>query len=272
MPYEFSCRWKVNDKAVNLCLSNGRFGGKRTLDLKLKTCYNWSSQADKFSKIFQALKMRIYLKRLLRLVGSILGAYLAAAFIFSALTVSAKPHDCAKLQPIYIQHSAIHANLAVPTSSLSKQFHEDIKLPVRSDFIVVGVGDRDVYLNSPNLGDIKLGQALKAVFWPTKRVLHAAPYDDVGTDWIRVNLCPEQLAAIEAYMVSSISRREDGLSQIVEGATYWGADRFYEADGHYSAFNSCNNWVNGAMKAAGLKAPVWSPFSQGIIYHARRQN
>jgi len=216
--------------------------------------------------------MRIYLKRLLRLVGSILGAYLAAAFIFSALTVSAKPHDCAKLQPIYIQHSAIHANLVIPTSSLSKRFHENIKLPVRSEFITVGVGDRNVYINSPNFGDIKLGHALKAVFWPTKRVLHAAPYNEVGTDWIRLNLCPEQLAAIETYMLSSLSHGEDGLSQIVEGATYWGADRFYEADGHYSAFNSCNNWVNGAMKTAGLKAPLWSPFSQGIIYHARRQN
>ena len=216
--------------------------------------------------------MIIYLKRISLIFGSILGAYLAAVFIFSALTVSAKPHDCAKLQPLYIQHSAIHANLVFPTSSLSKRFHEDIKLPVSSDFIVVGVGDRDVYISSPNLGDIKLGHALKALFWPTKRVLHVAPYNEVGTDWIRLDLCPEQLAVIEAYMLSSLSRREDGLSQIIEGATYWGADRFYQADGHYSAFNTCNNWVNGAMKAAGLKAPLWSPFSQGIIYHARRQN
>ena len=219
-----------------------------------------------------ALKIIIYLKRLLLIFGSILGTYLAAVFIFSALTVSAKPHDCAKLQPIYIQYSAIHANLVFPTSSLSKRFHEDINLPVRSDFIMVGLGDRDVYINSPTLGDIKLGHALKAVFWPTKRVLHAAPLNEVGTDWIKLNLCPDQLADIETYMLSSLSRREDGLSRIVEGATYWGVDRFFEADGHYTAFNSCNNWVNGAMKAAGLKAPLWSPFSQGITYHARRQN
>ena len=216
--------------------------------------------------------MIIYLKRTLLGVGSMLGAYLTAAFIFSILTVSAKPHDCAKLQPIYIQHSAVHTNLVFHTNSLSKRFYEDIKLPVTSEFIVVGVGDRDVYINSPSLGDLKLSHALKAIFWPTKRVLHAEPYNDVGTDWIQLNLCPEQLAAIEAYMLSSLSRSEDGLSQIVEGATYWGVDRFYEADGHYTAFNSCNNWVNGAMKAAGLKAPLWSPFSQGIIYHARRHN
>lgn len=216
--------------------------------------------------------MIIYLKRILLFVGSILAAYLTAAFIFSALTVSAKSQDCVKPQPIYIQHSAIHANLVFPTSRLSKGFHDDIKLPVSSDFIMVGVGDRDVYINSPTLADIKFSHALKAVFWPSKRVLHAVPFNGVDADWIELNVCPDQLSAIEAYMLSSLSRREDDLSQVVEGATYWDVDRFYEADGYYSAFNSCNNWVNGALKTAGLKAPLWSPFSQGIIYHARRQN
>ena len=44
-------------------------------------------------------------------------------------------------------------------------------------------------------------------------------------------------------------------------------DAFYEATGRYSLFHTCNTWTNNALKIAGQKACVWTPFDTGIFYH-----
>ncbi len=202
-----------------------------------------------------------------------LAVYLSMAVFLSALYVPAKTEDCADKTTIYLRHSPVHVDIVLPKSSLSDSTIGLLDLPgmARADFVIFGLGDRDIFLNTPRWNDLNPAYALKAIFLPSARAMHMETSKYVYTNWIPVEVCDSQLSDIEAYLLDGFKLDEAGNVMDIEGFSYTGQDRFYEAKGSYHMFNTCNNWANGALKAGGLKAPIWSPFSQGIIYHGVRQ-
>lgn len=209
------------------------------------------------------------------LVTGFFAAFMAIAFVLSVVSVPPQRSSCAQTTTVYLQYSLVHADFAMLVSDLSPDFRNEISLPVRPlygepEFMVFGLGDRDIYINTPSWGDLKVRYAAKALFLPTDRTLHVEPAYSVYEHWIPLELCPEQFNALENYIRDGFSRDGQGRVREMVGLTYSGYDRFYEAEGTYTMFNSCNNWANGGLKAAGLRAPIWSPFAQGVIYHARQ--
>ncbi|MDH5604732.1 MAG: DUF2459 domain-containing protein, partial [Cyclobacteriaceae bacterium] len=57
--------------------------------------------------------------------------------------------------------------------------------------------------------------------------------------------------------------------QLIPNASYGYNDRFYDSRGYYTLFNTCNTWVNEALKHAEVITSVWSPFDFGVLYHLR---
>ncbi len=211
------------------------------------------------------------LKRFSLYFGAAASVYLIAAIALSLLTVPAQDGNCEKTDSIYLQHSIVHADIAIPVAGMSTELRNSYELPIETDFVVFGLGDKDIYVNTPTWGDLKLRYALQALFLPSSQVIHVEPAAEKSLDWVEVQLCAEQRRALEAYILDDFKITDTGRTQILEGLTYTGQDRFYEAGGLYSLFKTCNNWANGAMKAAGQKTSVWSPFSQGVVFHAKRQ-
>jgi len=197
--------------------------------------------------------------------------YVLVAFVLSMITVPAKDSVCDARTSIYLQHSMVHVDFVFPVATLSEETRAQISLPSDPDFLVFGLGDRDIYINTPTWGDLKARYALKALFIPSKRALHVEPAFRISGDWIKLELCDEQRAALEKFVMDSFRRTDKDQVIMIDGLSYTGQDRFYEATGTYTLLNSCNNWANRGLKAAGLKAPVWSPFAQGVIYHAKKQ-
>ncbi|MDK7354048.1 DUF2459 domain-containing protein, partial [Rothia aeria] len=52
---------------------------------------------------------------------------------------------------------------------------------------------------------------------------------------------------------------------IETNAQYGEDDAFYEANGKYSIFYTCNTWTNNVLKKAGLKASFWAAFDDGLM-------
>jgi uncharacterized protein (TIGR02117 family) len=46
---------------------------------------------------------------------------------------------------------------------------------------------------------------------------------------------------------------------IIPGAEYGRCDRFYEADGHFTALVGCNTWTARALREAGIRTGLWNP-------------
>ncbi|NNE58100.1 MAG: DUF2459 domain-containing protein [Hellea sp.] len=213
-----------------------------------------------------------WIRNALALILAFAASYGLIAFVLSAITVPAKPVACEARTPVYLQHSAVHVDFVFPVDTLSQETKEQVSLPSDPDYLVFGLGDRDIYINTPTWGDLKARYALKALFVPSSRALHVEPAFRESGDWIKLELCESQRAELEKFVMNSFRRTDAGKVIVLEGLSYTGHDRFYEATGTYTLFNSCNNWANRGLKAAGLKAPIWSPFAQGVIYHAKRQN
>ena len=56
-----------------------------------------------------------------------------------------------------------------------------------------------------------------------------------------------------------------GRTMPLLGRGYGPADVFYEARGPYNAFFTCNEWTGEALRAAGVRMGIWTPFAQSIM-------
>lgn len=221
----------------------------------------YSAGMKKLIKVFKRIVATFF-------VG--IAVFLAFAFALSVLSVPAKPGGCETTTEAYLQHNLIHVDIVFRAEDLSLETRDLVSLPSNPEFLVFGLGDRDIYVNTPTWGDLKARYALKALLMPSKRAIHLEPAHQQSSEWIKLDICESQRQALEDYVVESLKTETLGQAELIEGMSYTGHDRFYEANGTYTAFNSCNHWAAGALKAAGVKAPVWSPFAQGVVYHARR--
>ncbi len=51
---------------------------------------------------------------------------------------------------------------------------------------------------------------------------------------------------------------------------YGPGDAFYEGVGRASAVDTCNQWLASRLRLAGIKAPLWSPFVEGLVWRYRK--
>jgi hypothetical protein len=42
-------------------------------------------------------------------------------------------------------------------------------------------------------------------------------------------------------------------------------DVFYDAPGHYTATNTCNQWTSDRLAEAGVRTGWWTPFAGGVM-------
>ena len=70
----------------------------------------------------------------------------------------------------------------------------------------------------------------------------------------KIILTEEQYLILCDYILKSFTQKQDESFILLEGYHYNSInDNFYEAEGSYDLFNTCNNWANSALKAAGVQ-------------------
>ena len=85
-------------------------------------------------------------------------------------------------------------------------------------------------------------------------------------DWQRpLRLTSEQYRRLAAYVRASFRVDADGAPIHVPGG-YTDADTFYEGDGSFSMFFNCNAWTGAALRAAGVRMGLWTPFEQSVMW------
>jgi uncharacterized protein (TIGR02117 family) len=55
----------------------------------------------------------------------------------------------------------------------------------------------------------------------------------------------------------------------IEGATYNGRDRFFEARGRFNLLLGCNTWTASTLRVAGLRTGWWTPLPQTLLASLR---
>jgi uncharacterized protein (TIGR02117 family) len=169
-------------------------------------------------------------------------------------------------QRILVLSNPIHTDIAVPITDAVRgrfAFLDADGVPVddpAAHYLIFGRGGRAFYLETPTWADLKPLPALKGL-----TLDGAAMHVDIAGP------IPEDHPSVQAFDVerAQFDRMLDfirdsftddaGGPQLIEGHSYGVHDRFYEADGVFTALLGCNTWTARALREAGLQTGWWNP-------------
>ncbi|WP_244958451.1 DUF2459 domain-containing protein [Neisseria bacilliformis] len=134
-------------------------------------------------------------------------------------------------------------------------------------YIALGWGERDFYLNTPRWRDLTAATAARALSGANETLIHAdylaAPPAE-GEYAVRFTVSREQYRRLAENLARHFKRR-GGKTLPLADAHYTADDAFYEAEGRYHLFNTCNSWLNRRLTESGLRGVVWTPFAAPLL-------
>ncbi|CAO3452536.1 hypothetical protein [Azospirillum argentinense] len=204
------------------------------------------------------------------------GAYLLASAVLSRLAVEGRPAAREGVE-VFVCTNGIHTDLVLP--AVTDTVDWTIDLPdgdfpgagPQASHRSFGWGDRAFYLETRQWSDLRFATALSALFGRGPSVMHVyALHSPAGSpDCGMLVLKEGQYGALAAFVRDSFRRDGAGRVMPLPGSGYGATDLFYEAVGHYSPVETCNEWTGKALRAAGVTVGAWTPFEGGIMRWAR---
>ncbi len=215
---------------------------------------------------------------MLRIVAGIVAVPLSY-FLF-ALILGTVPANVAWREPaqgitIYIRSNGVHTWIVMPKLNEEMDWRlyaapEHLRDPRwgRADHVAIGYGNREFYLNTPTWADLSLKTATAAMVGSGPTLLHVEHVDRPrAEEWQRpLRLTAEQYRRLAGYIQRRFRLDAAGRPIPVLGRGYANYDMFYEANGGYSFVMTCNEWTGRALRAAGVRIGLWTPFEQSIMW------
>lgn len=203
--------------------------------------------------------------------------YLLAALIGGLIPVNASWNEPDEGITIYLANNGVHADLVLPANHqgldwrplLPKSDFADV--PADADWIAFGAGERRVYLETPTWSDLSLKTAAIALAGGD-RVMHVEWTRDPTYAARAIRLTPEQYRRLWASIRAGFELDARGRPIRMAHPGYGPRDAFYRGTGKANAIHTCNQWVASRLRLAGVKAPLWSPFVQGLVPYYRSAN
>ncbi|HVJ56137.1 MAG TPA: TIGR02117 family protein [Aliidongia sp.] len=158
-----------------------------------------------------------------------------------------------------------HSDLLMPAADWRSVL--DLPADVRS--VAIGWGDRAFYLETPTIADLRLSTVLTALGGADEAVMHVGWYWlPLGGPEVHVlRVTEDQKDRLEAYLRNAFVEGADGRPTRLDHAGYGEDDAFYRAQGHWTPIVTCNEFLAQGLRQAGIRAGVWSPFTNGIVTH-----
>ena len=202
-------------------------------------------------------------------------AYLFAALVGALVPVNRGWHEPDRGVTVYLADNGVHVDLIVPASAQGLDWRpllpkSDVADVVPdADWIAFGAGERRVYLETPTWGDIT-PRTIWAATSGGERVMHVEWTSDPTYAARAIRLTPEQYRRLWAAIRAGFALDRNGRPVRVDHPGYGPRDAFYEGAGKASAIDTCNQWAASRLRLAGVKAPLWSPFAQGLMWRYRK--
>jgi uncharacterized protein (TIGR02117 family) len=199
---------------------------------------------------------------------AVIAAYLLMAWIGSTLPGGNATTPPADGISIWVETNGIHTGLIVPMTNEHADFTAFASAdharaaPVGATHMLVGWGHAGVYRETPRWRDLKLGDALSAIFGSNQTVLHVTFLREPQAN----NALQRRIvisAAAYRRLAARITERfaRDGAHQ----PAYGDDDVFYDSVGRYSWLVTCNSWTGNLLREAGVPMGRWTPFAGGVM-------
>jgi uncharacterized protein (TIGR02117 family) len=218
-----------------------------------------------------------WLKRIaLTLLGfvALVGLYVATAFALVLWPANAKPANALGEEAVqaWVLSNGVHTDLVFPIRSATIDWQQifplaDFKaVPADAEFIAIGWGDREFYLNTPTWADLTAARAFGALSGGNRALMHVSYLQrgQLGRGAYKLPLSQSQYAQLIGYVRAALP---SGRATPIAGAHYDNQDAFYEAEGGYNLFETCNTWTGRGLRQAGVTASRWTPFDFTVVWH-----
>ena len=219
--------------------------------------------------------MTRWLRRLALLLLLPFAGFALYVGVASALMIwpTAAPHarEPATIEA-YVMSNGVHTDYVFPLRAAAIDWSQLFlpsharAAPADAEFIAIGWGDREFYLNTPTWADLTAARAFGALRGGNRALLHVTwlrRADLRGSVW-RLPLSVPQYAALAGHVHAALP----GARAVpIAGAHYDGNDAFYEANGSYHLFETCNTWTGRGLRRAGVPMGRWTPFDFTVVRH-----
>ncbi len=219
------------------------------------------------------------LRRLIRwLAWTALGLFgLIAAYSLVGWIGSSIPRNSGWREPaasdpgavmIMVESNGVHTALVLPQVTPERDWRPifpDSEIAAPSPeytHVAISWGEKQVFLHTPTWWDLRPWTVARIVGIGGDGVLHVAHYihpapaDDIRPLRLTHAQYAKLVAAIDRSLPEHPRLRYPG---------YGAQDVFYDAPGHYTAGNTCNQWTSDTLAAAGVRTGAWTPFAGGVM-------
>ena len=210
--------------------------------------------------------------------AAVLAAYFATAWILSSLVC--RENESGGEVTLYLHSNGAHADIVMPLTDPAFNWRTAAppehttggKNGAAYRHIAIGWGERNFYLNTPRWRDLTAATALRALSGANQTLIHTVYYTAPpaeGEHTVRFTVSRRQYRRLAENLAAHF-KRQNGRTLPVATAHYTADDAFYEAEGRYHLFNTCNSWLNRRLAESGLRSVVWTPFAAPLLDAYRR--
>lgn len=209
-----------------------------------------------------------------------IAAPLAGALIPRPLLPAEEPTSISATRRILVLANPIHTDIALPVDADVLErfgFLADSGLPIYDPnvrWIVAGWGGREFYLETPEWSQLKADPLFKGLT-RDRSVMHmalAGAIDPAGEGVLPLDLSPQAFDRMLEATIAGFATDAGGRLDLIEGRSYGEYDRFYEANGSFTALLGCNTWTGAVLRAGGIRTGLWNPLPQSLLWSVRLFN
>ena len=182
---------------------------------------------------------------------------------------------------IYVTSNGFHTDIVIPIEK-EIQFFDNLKKDsvLNSYFennykwLSVGWGDKRFYNESYNNNFPSVSACLNAALLPSETLMHLDFYRNnlrESQNCKKIMLKKEEYQELVQHIERSFRTVRDTSSNKkfvrLPQKGYSTSDYFFEAEGNYHLFYTCNSWTNEGLKKANQKTALFAPLAQTVLYH-----
>lgn len=150
----------------------------------------------------------------------------------------------------YIIKDGIHSDYLFFSNSLRKIFKTNKK------YIVIGWGDRKIFLETKKWSDLKAEDFLRAFYGLNETVLRIEFLDNIPKN--------KKIKEFETKNFNNLVKHiKDSFvnEKIKKKRSYYQKGEFYKSNLKYNCFTNCNNWINLGLRKCYVSNRIWAPMS-----------
>ena len=204
-------------------------------------------------------KILKYLFFLMAFALLIVAFYFSIAYGFTFFPKKSISHQTKAKETVHIFYSNIHSDIVFNIKDINLSNFPQFK-EKKNGYLAFGWGDKETYLTTPYIEDIKISTSLKALFINTPSLMHVSyiPFISRYKNIKILKLSKRQ----KEHLKESIMQSFWSQKKVYKG--YGREDFFYTAKGQYNFINTCNTWTGDRLRESNVTMPYWTPFVWSI--------